>query len=168
MKNKNKVVSYIVTAIVGIGIGSVSTIAIERLPDKNTSKYQVSSLFYRQTTPKETPILKSLVEKTDWKINKNDVDYTWGGKSVGTGKEVTVEGIFHNDTDVNVKYIDFEFKLKNKDGSVYKIESAYEKNIAPGEKRLVRISLLGDDAEKLSDFEVVATSKSFKNKPYDK
>ena len=62
MKNKNKVVSYIVTAIVGIGVGSISTIAIERLPDKNTSKYQVSSLFYRQTTPKETPILKSLVE----------------------------------------------------------------------------------------------------------
>ncbi|MFQ9310915.1 MAG: FxLYD domain-containing protein [Paraclostridium sordellii] len=92
-------------------------------------------------------------EKNDAKVQDLAKDISW---EVKRGEYSTViEGVFENTTDKKIDYVQFNYKLISKDGTVVDSSFTNETDIEPGEKRKIEILCPDKDFDK---YEITAKS----------
>jgi gas vesicle protein len=98
-----------------------------------------------QETAKKDNKLKDMAKNISWEVKKGDFS-------------TTIEGIFENTSDEKIDYIQFDYKLLDKDGTVVENSFTNETDIMPEEKRKVEIFVTANDFDK---YEITAKSSAF-------
>lgn len=94
---------------------------------------------------------QQVVEKDN--IQALTKDMKWEVESDGYSK--TIVSTFENTTDKEIEYLQFDYKIFDKDGTVLESSMVFESDIAPGEKRKIEIFVLEEDFD---SFEITATN----------
>ncbi|WP_195938040.1 FxLYD domain-containing protein [Romboutsia sp. 1001713B170131_170501_G6] len=94
---------------------------------------------------KENKKIEEMAKNITWEIKKEDY-------------MTKIVGVFENTSDEKIDYVQFDYKLLGKDGTVIEKSFTNETDIAPGEKRKIEILCAKDD---FASYEVTATNSAF-------
>ncbi len=98
----------------------------------------------QKETVKKDSQMQDLAKNISWEVNKGEFT-------------TTIEGIFENTSDKKIDYIQFDYKLIDKDGTVVENSFTNETDVMPGEKRKVEIFCTTDNFDK---YEITAKSSA--------
>lgn len=98
----------------------------------------------KETVKKDSKV-QDLAKHISWEVKRSEFS-------------TSIVGVFENKSDEKIDYIQFDYKLIDKEGTV--IENAFtnETDIMPGEKRKVEILCSTDNFDK---YEITAKSSAF-------
>ena len=94
---------------------------------------------------KENKKIEDMAKNITWEIKKEDY-------------MTKIVGVFENTSNEMIDYVQFDYKLLGKDGTVIEKSFTNESDIAPGEKRKVEILCEKDNFD---SYEITATNTAF-------